>query len=256
MALEIDRWGGTGKAWWPNMTGCAYRATELLEAVMAGPLYRARAADHLIVSHHYSTMGTFCATCAYPLAKDGVMVATLERSSHNPNVNLVSPYYHDPTTSADCVPEAVRNVSFFYGGGVDGHRPGYRMRRRLFRARARLPPATVLVATGPVWANDSAFESLPACGDLATATCAQCEGAYTNADVMPRAEFTISPRGDSPSTSRLTDAMQYCSIPLFVSDEQFTARPHPTPSISERMSLSATPRPALRVFLPPRHERS
>ena len=150
------------------------------------------------------------------------MLATLERSSqHVSDSALVSPYYHDHATAADCQPDAVRNITYFYGGGVDGQRDGYYLRRRLFAERARMPERTVLVSTGPAWLNDTAYEVLPNCTDLSAETCTQCQGSYVNAELLSRSQFTLSPRGDSPSTARLYDAAQYCSIPVLISDTQF-----------------------------------
>jgi len=54
----------------------------------------------------------------------------------------------------------------------------------------------------------------------------QCSGKYNDSDTMPRSEFSLQLRGDDPSSPRLYAAAQYCSLPIIISDQQYT---HATP---------------------------
>lgn len=100
--------------------------------------------------------------------------------------------------------------------------PDY-IRQKVFADRRRLPADAILIASGDAaYVNATAIETLPECpATFANVTCAQCQGKYRPADILPRTEFLLAPRGDTPSSDRLYEAAQYCNIPLLLSDQQF-----------------------------------
>ena len=59
---------------------------------------------------------------------------------------------------------------------------------------------------------------LAPCNDLKQLAHGACHGSYHAGEVLRRSRFSLCLRGDSPSSSRLYDAVRYGAIPLFVSD--------------------------------------
>ena len=138
-----------------NTSGCQYEAKPMMEAVRTSPLYQARAADHVLVSFHWSS--GICLQ-QQPLFADSqagglvpyfadALLATAERSEGNgpetsmlvrTDRNIVSPYPPDRLRGDDCRLDTPRPVSFFFGGATQGRQekhPGYYIRQKLFEDR-------------------------------------------------------------------------------------------------------------------------
>jgi len=144
-----------------------------------------------------------------------MMIGTMELSTPT---SLVSPYLGEPDDDETASATARRDAKFIFAGGTSGGRPGYYLRWALFRDRRRVPPSTVLIsADGPGWVNDSAYESLPACGALDRPVCVQCEGKF-EPSILLGSQFSLVLRGDSPTTQKFYDSVQYGAIPVIVSD--------------------------------------
>jgi len=138
-----------------------------------------------------------------------------------------------------------RDIGIFFGGGANGRfddtnlsktRVGYKQRWNLFKFRSSMPKGTVLVTSGSptknlgapfnssssnftgAFINESAFIMVPECPDLNHVTCMQCRGRY-EPDIQLRAEFTVAPRGDNPTSPRIYEAPAFGAIPIIVSDD-------------------------------------
>ena len=80
----------------------------------------------------------------------------------------------------------------------------------------------VVTSRGGAYINATAYETLEPCENLSSAVCMQCAGDYKDSDIIPRSEFSLQLRGDDPSSPRLYSAAQYCSLPIIISDQQYT----------------------------------
>jgi hypothetical protein len=176
------------------------------------------------------------------------------RSPHN---TIVAPYTNRPPTD-----ESERRVldlrssrpfSFFFGGQASRGRlkSGNYARWALFEAApSALPRGALLVATpdatnatgwtGTVSAplSNAPREGLRACdwlnGDSRSGPRVgiremphRCIGAFDPAELLLRTEFALAPRGDTASSRRLVEAMQYGAIPVIISDAFFQVRTAP-----------------------------
>mmetsp|Transcript_35096 Transcript_35096/g.88264 ORF Transcript_35096/g.88264 Transcript_35096/m.88264 type:complete len:561 (-) Transcript_35096:179-1861(-) len=171
------------------------------------------------------------------------LLATFETTSvRAPHFSFAAPYANRPSTAsserAANNPRRHRPLSFVFGGQTSRarHKSGNYARWALFEAgSASLPEATLLVASDNATtaaAGNAPRRGLRKCdwrarllegttGSPHRSESHQCWGAFDTASLLLRAEFALAPRGDTASSRRLVDAMQYGALPVIISDSFF-----------------------------------
>jgi len=225
-----------------------------LEAIAQTPLFQRRSGDHVahaacFNSHLY--LASFFKGKLAP-GKELPMIATeaVMRSKAPPVALFVTPFSTDLPVNSTDVSAQRRDIGIFFGGSSNGRfddnlfdptaagktRAGYKQRWNLFKFRSSMPKGTVLVTSGTptkslgapfnssssnytgAFINESAFIMMPECPDLNHVSCMQCRGRY-EPDIQLRAEFTVAPRGDNPTSPRIYEGPAFGAIPVIISDD-------------------------------------
>lgn len=193
-------------------------------------LFAERTADHVFVALHWQTLPhhvpglpdsiwanyeTVQHTVKRPLGAPGYVVAP-----------LTAPY-DDTLRKRDqrgSPEEGARNITFFFGGNAEArkHHWGYWIRSRFFKA-VRNVMSSPRRPANCVWVASVGAFGLPSCDgmDERTVTDTACEGSFGEEAVLRRTQFLLLIRGDTPGTNRLSRAMEYGAIPVFIGGTAF-----------------------------------